>query len=79
MPRNNSLVGKVRRALKGLVLNARTEQDLKKNLYREVRRVVVRTGLRKDPDTVMVQADFVCETLSKDIVNLSEGGVKLSL
>ena len=79
MPRNNSLVGKVRRALKGLVLLARTEQELKKTLYPAVRREIVRTGVRKDPDKIMEQADYVTEALSKEIRNLNEGGVKLSL
>lgn len=79
MPRNNSLVAKVKRALKGFVLQANSEKELKKELYPLVRREIVRTGVRKDADTIMVQSDFVTETLGKEIKNLSEGGVKLTI
>jgi hypothetical protein len=79
MPRDNSLVSKVKKSLKGLVLMAKSEKDLKKELYPIVRKEIVRGGVRKDADTVAIQSDFVTETLGKEIKNLSEGGVKLSL
>jgi len=58
---------------------AKSEKDLKKELYPIVRKEIVRTGVRKDADTVAIQSDFVTETLGKEIKNLSEGGVKLTI
>ncbi len=79
MPRNNSLVARVKRALRGLVITARTENEVKKVLYQEVRREIIRSGVRKDMYTVAIQSDMVCTQISREIKNLNEGGVKLSL
>lgn len=79
MPRNNSLVGKVRRALRGLVIKGKTENEVKKVLYQEVRKEIIRGGVRKNPDTVAIQSDMVTQSISREIKNLNEGGVVLSL
>ena len=79
MPRNNSLVGKVRRALKGMVITARTEQELRGVVFQKVRAVIHRNGVRKDSDVITEQSEYVTQALSKEIQNLQDGGVKISL
>lgn len=80
MPRDNSLVGRVKKALKGQVFTAPNVAKLENLVWRSVRGVINSRGVNKKPADISKQADDVTRAILKNNVeDLNSGGVAITI